>query len=76
VRDVLYGYGIEIERSGQDFYAHKTGFTEKSLSAILKKCGFPYQFIGSSNLAIHALALKKQPTDFATKLFGLPTSIP
>jgi len=30
-RDVLYGHGVEIERSGQDFYAHKTGFTEKSL---------------------------------------------
>ena len=28
VLDVLYGYSVEIERSGQDFYAHKTGFTE------------------------------------------------
>jgi len=27
VRDVFYGYGREIEQSGQDFYAHKTGFT-------------------------------------------------
>ena len=31
VRDVIYGYGAEIERSGNDFYAHKTGFTKKSL---------------------------------------------
>jgi len=30
-RDVLYGWAVEIERSGQDFYAHKTGFTPKSL---------------------------------------------
>lgn len=25
VRDVLYGFGVESERSGQDFYAHMTG---------------------------------------------------
>ncbi len=39
-RDVLYGYGAEIERSGQDFYAHKTGFTEKSLLRMLEQAGF------------------------------------
>ncbi len=38
--DVLYGYGVEIERSGQDFYAHKTGFTEKSLFRMLEQAGF------------------------------------
>jgi len=39
-RDVLYGLGTEIERSGRDFYAHKTGFTAKSLSRSLKQAGF------------------------------------
>lgn len=39
-RDVIYGYGVEIERSGQDFYVHKAGFTKKSLTALLEKCGF------------------------------------
>ena len=32
VLDVIYGYAAEIESSGQDFFAHKTGFTEKSLA--------------------------------------------
>src|SRR5437899_1031194 len=30
LRDVLWGYHVEIERSGRDYYAHKTGFTLKS----------------------------------------------
>jgi hypothetical protein len=35
VRDLLYGYGREIEESGSDFYAHKTGFTRQSLQRAL-----------------------------------------
>jgi SAM-dependent methyltransferase len=42
VRDVCYGYGKEIEQSGVDFYAHKTGFTYKSLSRALMAAGFKY----------------------------------
>jgi SAM-dependent methyltransferase len=40
VRDVFYGYGREIEQSGQDFYAHKTGFTRTSLTRALEGAGF------------------------------------
>jgi len=40
VRDVFYGYGHEIEQSGQDFYAHKTGFTRVSLTRALQRAGF------------------------------------
>ena len=40
VLDVLYGYGKEIEQSGEDFFAHKTGFTEKSLLKALQTAGF------------------------------------
>jgi len=40
VLDMLYGYGPEIESTGQDFYAHKTGFTQKSLARALKSAGF------------------------------------
>jgi hypothetical protein len=40
VRDVIYGWHVEIERTGRDFYAHKTGFTARSLTAILEYAGF------------------------------------
>jgi hypothetical protein len=72
VRDVLYGYGVEIERSGQEFFAHKTGFTQASLSAMLKSCGFPYVFSGAGNLEVLAYAFKDRPTEFATRLLNLP----
>ncbi|MSQ72450.1 MAG: hypothetical protein EXR27_14335 [Betaproteobacteria bacterium] len=39
--DVIYGYAPEIEASGQDFYAHKTGFTRASLARALISNGFP-----------------------------------
>ena len=34
-RDILYGLGSEIERSGNDHYAHRTGFTESRLRKVL-----------------------------------------
>ena len=34
------GWSIEIEQSGADFYAHKTGFTWKTLADSLWRAGF------------------------------------
>jgi len=72
VRDVIYGFGKEIERSGSDFYAHKTGFTQKALTAVLKKAGFTHVYLASGKLEIVALAFKSAPTEFAAKLLKLP----
>lgn len=72
VRDVIYGYGVEIESSGNDFYAHKTGFTPKSLQAILLAAGFSLVLIATGDLEVKAIALKDKPTDYVTALFGLP----
>ena len=72
VRDVFYGYGVEIERSGNDFFAHKTGFTQKSLVRVLGSCGFPFVYSMTGNLEVMALAFKQKPNEFARSLFGLP----
>jgi SAM-dependent methyltransferase len=40
VRDVIYGFQPEIERSGVEFFAHRNGFTEKSLTALFTGIGF------------------------------------
>ncbi len=72
VRDVIYGYGVEIERNGQDLFAHKTGFTPKSLQKILNQCGFPYVFTGVGNIEVRALAFKTKPVGYAITLFNLP----
>lgn len=39
VHDVLYGFGTEIAR-GNEYYAHKTGFTNRSLHRALAAAGF------------------------------------
>lgn len=72
VLDVIYGYTAQIEQSGQDFYAHKTGFTQKSLFAALNRAGFAKIYTGVGNLEIHAWAFKTPPSDAARALFGLP----
>ena len=70
--DVLYGLGREIQSSGSDFYAHKTGFTMKSLLAALGAAGFAPVFLTSGNLEIQALAFREKPSAYAAALFGLP----
>lgn len=43
VRDVLYGFGNEIAR-GNEHYAHKTGFTARSLGRALTSAGFDHVY--------------------------------
>ncbi|MEO8345910.1 MAG: methyltransferase domain-containing protein [Betaproteobacteria bacterium] len=64
VHDVLYGYGIEIEASGQDYFAHKRGFTPKSLQRVLDDAGFAVTFVLAAPGAyeVMALAFKGEPT--------------
>lgn len=72
VLDVLYGYGVQIERSGQDFYAHKTGFTQKSLLSALERAGFSRIYSSLGNLEISAFAFKGEPDAAVCALFNLP----
>ena len=71
VLDVIYGYNVQIERSGNDFYQHKTGFTMKSLTDLLTQSGFPNIFTKESDYEIIALAFKQKPNDYQVKLLGL-----
>jgi SAM-dependent methyltransferase len=71
VRDVMYGYGVELERSGNDFFAHKTGFTQKSLLSFLNAAGFPWVFTATGNLEVMAVAFLDKPAEQAAKLFSL-----
>ena len=74
VLDVLYGFSVEIEKSGQDFFSHKTGFTMKSLLNALQKAGFshPYGSALPEVFEIRALAFKGKPDDAARSMFRLP----
>lgn len=71
VLDVIYGHSGEIEQSGQDFYAHKTGFTEKSLLKALQLAGFQRTYVSINDLEINALAFKGEPDGATLAMFGL-----
>jgi SAM-dependent methyltransferase len=72
VSDVIYGYGVEIQRSGNDFFAHKTGFTQKSLTAVLLAAGFRFVFSGVGDFEVAAFAFLNEPTMEAKQLLKLP----
>ena len=42
VGDVIYGWHVPIEQTGNDHYAHKTGFTFQSLLRFVSPLGFPH----------------------------------
>jgi predicted SAM-dependent methyltransferase len=76
VRDVIYGLGREIEQSGRDFFAHKTGFTPKSLAHTLAEAGFvqTYVFVAPDAFETRALAFKAMPSAAQQKLLRLPAA--
>ena len=76
VLDVIYGYGKEIEESGRDYYAHKTGFTPKLLRLTLECAGFAavYVSVDPEAYEARALAFKSEPTAHQRQMFDLPAS--
>jgi SAM-dependent methyltransferase len=74
--DVIYGFQAQIERSGQEFFAHKTGFTQKSLMRALQRAGFTKVYSSVGNLEVNAVAFKGQPSNETLALWGLPAENP
>ena len=71
--DVLYGWQPEIARSGHDFYAHKTGFTVKSLARALQRVGFQV-LLQAPPIALYELrmlAFRQTPTAAQCRLLGI-----
>lgn len=72
VHDVIYGHSPTIERSGVDFFAHRTGFTRKSLSAAVARAGFGDQFCSQGSLELNLIAFKGSADPQTRSLFNLP----
>lgn len=72
VRDVIFGFGPEIEESGTEFYAHRTGFTKKSLTGALRRSGFSYSsFTAGRNRELVARGFKTYPSEELRALLGI-----
>ena len=72
-RDVFYGYSREVEESGQDYFAHKTGFTPRSLYRLLRESGFTDVFVSVAVevFNIRAYAFRRSVTPEQRRLLGL-----
>jgi len=73
-RDILYGWSIEIEQSGTDFYAHKTGFTWKTLADSLRRAGFAEVWKAPAVVAyeLRALAFREAAAPEQRRRLGIP----
>lgn len=75
VRDVIYGFGPQIEHSGVGFYAHRTGFTRKSMHSATTKAGFPFSvFTRGRHLEVAVRVFKRRPTQEQADLLGIKLS--
>lgn len=71
VLDVLYGWGAQIERSGVDFFAHKTGFSPKLLIKTLLEAGFGRVYSTHGDLEVRAYAFLRTPAADVVQRLGL-----
>jgi SAM-dependent methyltransferase len=78
VIDVVYGWGREIESSGRDFFAHKTGFTAHTLTATLQRAGFRevWRAPPLADYEVRTLAFRQASTPEQRKLVGIPLDAP
>ena len=70
--DVIYGFGRQIETSGVDYFAHKTGFSAQSLVRVVEAAGFSPNFARVGNLEINLVAFKGTPSPEYLRIFGIP----
>ncbi|OQA34031.1 MAG: Methyltransferase domain protein [Betaproteobacteria bacterium ADurb.Bin341] len=72
IHDILWGYGRQIEESGVDFYAHKTGFTSGSILDALTQAGFMEVVMlePCALFELHLVGFMQTPTADQLDLFG------
>ena len=74
--DVLYGHSGMIQHSGQDFYAHRTGFSRSTLANVAEASGFGPMFCQQGNLELNLITFNGDPDPELAALFDLPMAMP
>ena len=74
--DVLFGHGGMIAQSGQDYYAHRTGFSRRTLANVVEASGFSPMFCQQGNLELNLITFNGDPDPELAALFGLPLDSP
>ena len=73
--DVLYGHAATIEQSGQDYYAHRTGFSRRTLANVVEASGFGPMFCQQGNLELNLISFNGSPDPELAGLFDLPATM-
>jgi ubiquinone/menaquinone biosynthesis C-methylase UbiE len=68
--DVLYGWNKQMAQ-GNTFYAHKCGFSEKTISKLMKDAGFKTVYVERTGYDLHVLAFKRPPSRHLKSRLGL-----
>lgn len=71
VCDVLYGHQGQVENSGQEYYAHKMGYSTESLKQLLLEAGFKVIALAHGEFNVTALAFFEIPSDSLMKSFEI-----
>ena len=71
VCDVLYGHQGKIETSGEEYFAHKMGYTPGSLQQLLIKAGFQVVALSVGTLNVSAIAFPHQPDADQLRFFDI-----
>ena len=74
--DVLYGHGGMMAQSGQDFYAHRTGFSRRTLANVVEASGFSPMFCQQGNLELNLITFNGDPDPELAALFDLSLTTP
>lgn len=71
--DVIYGHTDTLAQTGQDYHAHKTGFSPKLLHKCLHRAGFTWFSVQPlpSQYEIHAVASIQPLAGWVQELLGL-----
>lgn len=70
--DVLFGHGGMIAQSGQDYYAHRTGFSSRTLANVVEASGLGPMFCQQGNLELNLITFNGDPDPELAALFNLP----
>ena len=72
VKDAIFGYYDE-EEGGDNAYAHRTGFTPKTLADMLTAAGFARVIVAGYAFNLLAYAFRQEPTAEQRQMLKLPT---
>lgn len=76
LHDMIYGYSKLVEfTEAAEWYAHKQGFSARTISLLFTRCGFARTYIQETDTDIRACAFKMTPSEERLVELGLAAEV-